>query len=126
MSMMYIAVCNECGWENIFFKNEDPTDELIVVCAHIFEENFLNIENWKFEMAAIAGDVKDLFAFKYKHRDDDFSDQYSRIFMTKAMLVATFITGMQWYSDDVSCTVPASLAGKCHFLRKGVLQRRLF
>ena len=37
-------------------------------------------------MAAIAGDVKDLFAFKYKHRDDDFSDQYSRIFMTKAML----------------------------------------
>ena len=62
-------------------------------------------------MAAIAGGVKDLFAFKYKHRDDDFSDQYSRIFMTKAMLVATFITGMQWYSDEISCTVPANLAG---------------
>ena len=67
-------------------------------------------------MAAIAYGVKNLFAFKYKQRDDDFSDQYNRIFMTKAMLVATFITGMQWYSDDVSCTVPANLAGNAVIL----------
>jgi hypothetical protein len=63
-------------------------------------------------MSIITGDVKKLFAYKYKKRDDCLTDQYSRLFMTKAMLVGAFITGMQWYSDEIKCAVPAGLAGK--------------
>ena len=63
-------------------------------------------------MSIITGDVKKLFAYKYKKRDDCLTDQYSRLFMTKAMLVGAFITGLQWYSDEIKCAVPAGLAGK--------------
>ena len=59
-------------------------------------------------MSIITGDVKKLFAYKYKKRDDCLTDQYSRLFMTKAMLVGAFITGLQWYSDEIKCAVPGS------------------
>ena len=48
-------------------------------------------------MSGITGDIKKLFKFKYKSRDDDATDQYNRLFMVKVMLVAAFLTGMNWY-----------------------------
>ena len=48
-------------------------------------------------MSGVTGDIKKLFNFKYKTRDDSVSDQYNRVFMVKAMLVASFLTGMSWY-----------------------------
>lgn len=57
-------------------------------------------------MSGQIGDVKKMFNYKYKKRDDGFTDQYSRIFMTKMMLIAASITGLSWYSDDIKCLVP--------------------
>ena len=48
-------------------------------------------------MSNIAGDIKKLFNFKYKTRNDSISDQYNRVYMVKAMMVAAFLTGMNWY-----------------------------
>jgi len=62
-------------------------------------------------MSGLTGDVKKMFNYKYKKRDDCLSDQYNRLFMTKVMLIAASITGMSWYSDEIKCLVPG-LAGK--------------
>jgi len=47
-------------------------------------------------MAGVVGDIKKLFKFKYKSRADSPTDQYHRLFMTRALLVGTFLTGMKW------------------------------
>jgi len=62
-------------------------------------------------MSGLTGDVKKMFNYKYKKRDDNLSDQYNRLFMTKVMLIAASITGLSWYSDEIKCLVPG-LAGK--------------
>jgi len=67
-------------------------------------------------MSNVTGDIKKLFNFKYKTRNDSVTDQFNRVFMVKAMLVAAFLTGMNWYKDDIKCIVPkhmdtSSIAG---------------
>lgn len=57
-------------------------------------------------MSGVTGDVKKLFNFKYKVRNDSATDQYNRLLMVKALLVAAFLTGMNWYKDEIKCIVP--------------------
>lgn len=48
-------------------------------------------------MSGLTKDIKNLFKFKFKTRHDFLTDQYHRLFMTRAMLVAAFVTGLNWY-----------------------------
>ena len=47
-------------------------------------------------MSGVTGDIKRLFNFKYKSRNDSITDQFNRVLMMKIMLVAAFLTGMNW------------------------------
>lgn len=47
-------------------------------------------------MSGVTGDVKKLFNFKYKVRNDSATEQFNRLLMVKALLVAAFLTGMNW------------------------------
>jgi len=51
----------------------------------------------------IAGDFKDFLTIRIKPRDDNVSDQYSRIFMFKILLVASMVCGLSWYADKFNC-----------------------
>jgi len=62
-------------------------------------------------MSGLIGDVKKLFKFKYKSRSDSFTDQYHRLFMTRALLVGCFLTGMKWYKDEIKCIIPKAFSG---------------
>ncbi|XP_057309797.1 innexin inx3-like [Hydractinia symbiolongicarpus] len=62
-------------------------------------------------MPGIVGDLKDLLSFKYKTRSDTLTDQFNRVLMVKFMLVAGFLTGLNWYSDEFECIVPSTLTG---------------
>lgn len=62
-------------------------------------------------MSGVVGDIKKLFKFKFKARSDGATDQYHRLFMTRALLVGAFLTGLNWYKDDVKCIVPKSFGG---------------
>ncbi|XP_057309783.1 innexin inx3-like [Hydractinia symbiolongicarpus] len=60
-------------------------------------------------MSGVTGDIKKLFNFKYKTRNDSITDQYNRVYMVKAMLVAAFLTGMKWYKDPIRCVIPKNM-----------------
>lgn len=59
-------------------------------------------------MAMIAGDIKGMLTIKIKPRHDGMSDQYSRIFMVKILLISSFIMSISWYKDSIQCIVPDS------------------
>ena len=50
--------------------------------------------------------LKDILMIKLKSRHDDVGDQFSRLFMTKMLLIASFITGFNYFSDRIACIVP--------------------
>lgn len=50
--------------------------------------------------------LKDVMTLKFKPRHDHFSDQFNRIFMTKMLLIASFIMGVDYFSDSVNCMIP--------------------
>lgn len=50
-------------------------------------------------MPGIVGDLKGLLSFKYKTRSDTLTDQFNRVLMVKFMLVAGFLTGLNWYVE---------------------------
>jgi len=62
-------------------------------------------------MSGITGDLKKLFNFKYKVRNDSPTDQYNRMFMVKALLAAAFLTGLSWYKDTIKCIIPKTADG---------------
>lgn len=62
-------------------------------------------------MSGIVGDIKKLFKFKYKTRSDTITDQYHRLFMTRALLAGAFLTGLNWFKDDIKCIVPKAFGG---------------
>ena len=57
----------------------------------------------------IASDIKDLITINIKHRHDDLSDQYNRVFMVKLCLVSSLIMSVSWFKDSIKCIVP----GRC-------------
>jgi hypothetical protein len=59
-------------------------------------------------MAMIATDLKGMLSINIKSRHDSHSDQYSRIFMVKLLLVCTIIMGISWYTDSINCIVPGA------------------
>lgn len=48
-------------------------------------------------------DVMTLSVFKLRH--DNYTDQFSRIFMTKILLIASIIMGVDYFSDQVNCMI---------------------
>ena len=54
----------------------------------------------------ISGDIKDIFTIKLKTRQDDYTDQFSRIFMMKMFLIASLVMGVDWFQDTVNCMLP--------------------
>lgn len=59
-------------------------------------------------MGFIAGDLKSLLTIKAKPRYDTLANQYNRIFMVKLLMVATIVMGFSWYTDSITCIIPAS------------------
>lgn len=57
-------------------------------------------------MAMVATDLKGMLSISIKSRHDSHSDQYSRIFMIKLLLVCTVVMGISWYSDSITCIIP--------------------
>ncbi|XP_066934567.1 innexin inx4-like [Clytia hemisphaerica] len=60
-------------------------------------------------MAFMAGSVKSLIEFKIKTRHDGYSDQVSRIMVTKLFIVASLIMGVDWFHDNLSCVHPKDI-----------------
>ncbi|XP_065674591.1 innexin inx3 isoform X1 [Hydra vulgaris] len=50
--------------------------------------------------------LKDILKIKIKNRHDDACDQFSRLFMTRVLLIASFLTGFNYFSDKISCIIP--------------------
>lgn len=50
-------------------------------------------------------DIKEILTLKSKYRHDGFSDQFSRIFITKILLVCAIVVGMDLYNDHLSCYI---------------------
>ena len=49
-------------------------------------------------------DIKKLLRIKIKPRKDPYTDQFSRIFMVKMMMLTATITGLSWAKDKVLLT----------------------
>ena len=47
--------------------------------------------------------VKDILSIKIKTRHDSYTDQFSRLFMTKVLLIASLIMSFDYFFDRVSC-----------------------
>ncbi|XP_066925727.1 innexin inx2-like isoform X2 [Clytia hemisphaerica] len=54
----------------------------------------------------ISSDIKDIFTIKLKTRQDDYTDQFSRIFMVKMFMVSALVMGFDWFQDTVNCMIP--------------------
>ncbi|XP_047132006.1 uncharacterized protein LOC124811021 [Hydra vulgaris] len=57
-------------------------------------------------MSLITGSIKSILSIKIKHRHDSYSDQISRIFVAKSFMVASLVIGVDWFRDNVFCTLP--------------------
>lgn len=65
---------------------------------------------------AIVDSIKPILSVKFKPRHDSYSDQYSRIFMMKMMLVAALLIGLNWSTDKINCVNPDSIKAKDGFV----------
>ena len=54
----------------------------------------------------MLGTLKDILTVTFKHRHDSYSDQFNRIFMTKMLLIASIVIGVDYFSDQVNCMIP--------------------
>ena len=61
-------------------------------------------------MALISESIKDVVSINLKHRDDDYSDQFSRIFMVKILIMSSLVTSMEFFNDRMSCILPRDSA----------------
>lgn len=58
---------------------------------------------------AITDSIKQILSVKIKPRHDSYSDQFSRIFMVKVMMIGALLVGLSWYTDKINCIIPAAL-----------------
>ena len=79
------------------FKNEDFN-------SHETEGKCTNKSNSEWKMVVVRA-VKDILSIKIKTRHDSYSDQFSRLFMTKMLLIASLLMSFDYFSDRVSCMV---------------------
>ena len=54
----------------------------------------------------VASDLKDIFTIRLKERQDSYTDQFSRIFMVKILLISSIVMGVDWFQDTVNCMIP--------------------
>lgn len=54
----------------------------------------------------VASDLKDIFTIRLKERQDAYTDQFSRIFMVKILLMSSILMGVDWFQDTVNCMIP--------------------
>lgn len=54
-------------------------------------------------MGVIDDHVKEYLNVKLKNRQDDFTDQVSRIIVTKLLVVFSLILGLVWFKDETNC-----------------------
>lgn len=59
-------------------------------------------------MSMITGNLKGLLTIKIKARHDNFTDQFNRIFMVKMAMVASFLLGLNWFKDTITCIIPGT------------------
>lgn len=64
----------------------------------------------------IVDNIKKILKVNIKPRNDTYSDQYSRIFMVKFMMVAALLIGMNWQSDKINCIIPQSIGANAGFI----------
>jgi len=57
---------------------------------------------------AITDNIKQILKIKIKPRHDSYSDQFSRIFMVKIMIIGTLLIGLNWYSEKMKCITTGS------------------
>lgn len=57
-------------------------------------------------MALISESIKDIVSINIKERHDDHSDQFSRIFIVKMLVMSALITSMDFFNDSMSCILP--------------------
>jgi len=55
---------------------------------------------------AITDSIKQILKINIKPRHDSYSDQFTRIFMVKIMMIGTLLVGLNWYSDKMKCIIP--------------------
>jgi len=60
-------------------------------------------------MSFVATDLKGILTLNIKSRHDGFTDQYSRIFMVKLLMVSTIVMGLSWYGDNINCIIPGKI-----------------
>lgn len=66
---------------------------------------------------AIIDSIKDILSLKVKQRHDTYSDQYTRIFMVKIMMIGSILVGLNWYSDNINCVLPESIGAPGGFVK---------
>ncbi|XP_047144497.1 uncharacterized protein LOC124818070 [Hydra vulgaris] len=54
-------------------------------------------------MSLITGSIKDILSIKLKSRHDAYTDQFSRIFMTKMFIISALIMSVDFFNDKVAC-----------------------
>ena len=79
------------------FNNED-------LSSHETESECTNKSNSEGKMVVVRA-VKDILSIKIKTRHDSYTDQFSRLFMTKMLLIASLLMSFDYFSDRVSCMV---------------------
>ena len=52
----------------------------------------------------VVRSLKDILSIKIKPRHDSPCDQFSRLLMTKMLLIAAFLMGFDYFSDKIQCT----------------------
>ncbi|XP_057305804.1 uncharacterized protein LOC130644282 [Hydractinia symbiolongicarpus] len=53
-------------------------------------------------------DLKKMLQVNIKPRQDSYTDQFSRIFMVKMMMLTSAVTAISWMKDKLNCIVPKS------------------
>jgi hypothetical protein len=59
-------------------------------------------------MASQINSIKSLLTIKPKSRNDDYTDQFHRIFMVKMSMVASLLLGLNWVKDTITCIIPGT------------------
>jgi len=65
---------------------------------------------------AITDSIKDILSVKIKPRHDTYSDQFSRIFMVKVLMIAALLVGLNWYNDKINCIIPDAVGADGKFV----------
>ena len=59
-------------------------------------------------MALISESFKDIVNIKFKSRDDDLTDQFSRIFVVKMLIMSALVTSLDFFNDEMACIRPTN------------------